>query len=110
MKIVFTIIAQRNYKWRQFDAVAACLNASREDHDIVYVIQPLGFEYEEPDIGTKGWICQLKQALYGLRDSAALWNKELDTRLNRIRFYARDNDPCVRQETRWFDMVFARAC
>ncbi|OQE65453.1 hypothetical protein PENNAL_c0208G09362 [Penicillium nalgiovense] len=109
VKIVFTIIAQRGYKWRQFDAIAAYLNASRQDHEIVYAIQPLGFEYQEPDIGIKGWVCQLKQALYGLRDSAALWNKELDTRLNKIGFYALDDDPCVYMKehngSTWFLLV-----
>ena len=109
VKIIFTIIAQRDYKWKQFDAVAAYLNASRDDQETVYTFQPLGFEYHEPDIGIKGWVCQLKQALYGLRDSAALWNKELDTRLNKIDFYALDDDPCVymkgQGETAWFLLV-----
>lgn len=109
VKIVFTVIAQRGYKWRQFDAIAAYLNASRKDHEVVYVIQPVGFEYSEPDIGIKGWVCQLNQALFGLRDSAALWNKELDTRLNKINFYALDDDPCVYTKehngSTWFLLV-----
>ncbi|KAJ9481045.1 hypothetical protein VN97_g12463 [Penicillium thymicola] len=109
VKIIFTLIAQRAYKWRQFDAVAAYLNASREDQETVYVMQPVGFEYSEPDIGIKGWVCQLRQALFGLRDSAALWNKELDTRLVKIGFHALDDDPCVYIKTHngstWFLLV-----
>ncbi|OQD69278.1 hypothetical protein PENPOL_c002G09254 [Penicillium polonicum] len=80
---------------RVFDAVAAYLDASRKDHETVYVIQRVGFEYHEPYVGVKGWVCQLNQALFGLRDSTALWNKELDTRLSKTDFYALDEDPCV---------------
>jgi hypothetical protein len=57
----------------------------------------------------KGWVCQLKQALYGLRDSAALWNKELDARLKKIGLYALDDDPCVyikkHGDSTWFLLV-----
>lgn len=109
MKNVFTIVAHRDYKWRQFDAVAAYLNASRKDHETVYVIQRVGFEYHEPYVGVKGWVCQLNQALFGLRDSTALWNKELDTRLNKTDFYALDEDPCVYVKKKgnlsWFLLV-----
>ena len=80
---------------KQFDTVTAYLNASRDNQEIVCTFQPLGFEYHKPDIGIKGWVCQLKQALYGLRDLVALQNKELDTRLNKIDFYALDDDPYI---------------
>ncbi|KAJ5963983.1 uncharacterized protein N7479_003859 [Penicillium vulpinum] len=109
VKIIFTIVAQRNYAWKQFDAVAVYLNASREHEEVIYVIQPPGFEYSEPEIGPKGWVCQLNQALYGLRDSAKLWNEDLNIKLNNIGFVPLDDDPCVyikgSGETAWYLIV-----
>lgn len=48
------------------------LNAFRKDHEVVYIIQLVSFEYSEPDIGIKGWVYQLNQVLFGLRDLAIL--------------------------------------
>jgi hypothetical protein len=77
VKAIFLICAQRGYAWSQFDAVEAYLNASREEQETVYVMQPVGAEYSAFNIGTTDWVCQLKQALCGLRDSGTLWDKEL---------------------------------
>ena len=92
VKIVFIVIAQQGYKQRQFDVIAMYLNAFRKDHEVVYIIQLVSFEYSEPDIGIKGWVYQLNQVLFGLRDLAILQNKELDNRLNKIDFYTLDDN------------------
>lgn len=72
-------------------------------------MQPLGIEYSEPEIGPKGWVCQLNQALYGLRDSAKLWNDDLNAKLEAIGFVPLDDDPCVyikgTGSTAWFLIV-----
>ncbi|KXG54252.1 Reverse transcriptase, RNA-dependent DNA polymerase [Penicillium griseofulvum] len=68
------------------------------EYNTVIEPQRLGFGYQEPKIGIKGWVCQLEQALYDRRDSATLWNKELDTRLNRVDFYTLEDDVYVKGE------------
>jgi hypothetical protein len=57
--------------------------------------QPSGFEYYDDEGGIKSWVCSLDQALYGLRDSAFLWNEELDKTLYAMGFEPLDDDPCV---------------
>jgi hypothetical protein len=40
-------------------------------------------------------VCTLNQALFGLRDSAYLWNEEMDSKLRQIGFHPLEDDPCV---------------
>lgn len=95
IKIVLTLIAVYGLKWRQVDFTAAYLNASREDVETVYMRQPTGFEYADAQGDKKHWVCTLNQALFGLRDSAFLWNEEMDCKLRQIGFRPLDDDPCV---------------
>ncbi|KAG0157502.1 hypothetical protein PDIDSM_4687 [Penicillium digitatum] len=81
--------------WRQVDFTAAYLNASREDVETVYMRQPTGFEYADAEGDKNQWVCTLNQALFGLRDSAFLWNEEMDCKLRQIGFHPLDDDPCV---------------
>ncbi|OQE22102.1 hypothetical protein PENFLA_c013G05931 [Penicillium flavigenum] len=41
----------RGYAWSQFDAMEAYLNASGEEQETVYAMQPVGFKYSAPNIG-----------------------------------------------------------
>ncbi|KAG0156038.1 hypothetical protein PDIDSM_3214 [Penicillium digitatum] len=82
IKIVFTLIAVYGLRWRQVDFTAAYLNASR-------------FEYADAEGDKNQWVCTLNQALFGLRDSAFLWNEEMDCKLRQIGFHPLDDDPCV---------------
>ncbi|KAJ5855316.1 uncharacterized protein N7529_009260 [Penicillium soppii] len=95
IKIVLSLIAIYNLKWRQVDFTAAYLNASRAHREVVYMQQPSGFEYHNDEGGIKSWVCSLDQALYGLRDSAFLWNEELDKTLCGIGFQPMEDDPYV---------------
>ncbi|EKV15208.1 hypothetical protein PDIG_16040 [Penicillium digitatum PHI26] len=95
IKIVFTLIAVYGLRWRQVDFTAAYLNASREDVETVYMRQPTGFEYADAEGDKNQWVCTLNQALFGLRDSAFLWNEEMDCKLRQIGFHPLDDDPCV---------------
>lgn len=99
VKIVFTLIATYDLRWRQVDLTAAYLNASRKEEETIYMRQPTGFEYSENDHPKNHWVCALNQALYGLRDSAALWNNDLDKKLQSMGFQPLADDPCV--YTRW---------
>jgi hypothetical protein len=95
VKTVLSIIAVYGLKWRQVDVKAAYLNASREEETTVYMRQPTGFEYFDDEGSTNDWVCVLNQALYALRDSAFLWNQELDEKLQLLGFLPLDDDACV---------------
>jgi hypothetical protein len=95
IKIVFILIAIYGLKWRQVDFTAAYLNASRDNAETVYMRQPIGFEYADASGDKNQWVCTLNQALFGLRDSAYLWNEEIDSKLRQIGFHPLDDDPCV---------------
>ncbi|KAJ5138864.1 uncharacterized protein N7515_003712 [Penicillium bovifimosum] len=95
IKIVFTLIAVYGLKWGQVDFTAAYLNASRKDAETVYMRQPTGFEHTDASGDKNQWVCTLNQALFGLRDSAYLWNEEMDGKLRQIGFHPLDDDPCV---------------
>ncbi|KAJ9266388.1 hypothetical protein DTO212C5_6311 [Paecilomyces variotii] len=43
----------------------------------------------------KGYVCLLKQALYGLRQSAFLWNETFTDELKDMGFEPLDEDPCI---------------
>jgi len=57
--------------------------------------QPTGFEYADAEGDKNQWVCTLNQALFGLRDSAFLWNEEMDCKLRQIGFHPLDDAPCV---------------
>ncbi|MGV2419558.1 MAG UNVERIFIED_CONTAM: hypothetical protein MIJ72_08715 [Staphylococcus saprophyticus] len=95
IKIVFTLIAVYGLKWRQVDFTVAYLNASREDVETVYMRQPTGFEHADAAGDKNQWVCTLNQALFGLRDSAYLWNEEIDSKLRQIGFHPLEDDPYV---------------
>ncbi|KAI2732949.1 hypothetical protein DTO013E5_10235 [Penicillium roqueforti] len=95
IKIVLTLIAVYGLEWRQVDFTAAYLNASRKDAETVYMRQPTGFEFADAEGNSKQWVCTLNQALFGLRDSAFLWNEEMDCKLRQTGFRPLEDDPCV---------------
>ena len=74
VKVVLTLIAVYSLRWRQIDIKATYLNASRAHKETLYMRQPTGFEYFDDEGTAKEWVCILDQALYGLRDSASLYN------------------------------------
>ena len=88
IKIVFTRIAELGYKWRQVDMITAYLNALIGEKKI-YMAQPTGF------VKSPGSACRILKAMYGLRESAHLWNKTFDTELRLLGFEPLIEDSCV---------------
>ncbi|KAI7942641.1 hypothetical protein MJO28_012668 [Puccinia striiformis f. sp. tritici] len=71
LRLIFSLLASRNWKGRQVDFKTAFLNGHL-DHT-VYMEQPPGFvDPQHPD-----WVCQLDRSLYGLKQSPRQWNAEL---------------------------------
>jgi hypothetical protein len=88
IKILFSYITIHDLKWKQFDMVTAYLNAAIKNRSI-YMRQPTGFEQGE------NLVCQLLQAIYGLRDSAFFWYETFVKELKKRGFKALPEDPCV---------------
>ena len=91
VKIFLTKVATENMELRQIDIVSAYLHAALKDR-LIYMKQPTGFEE-----GDTGDVWQLNQALYGLRESAFLWYKTFDEKIQKMGFRPLQEDPCVYQ-------------
>ena len=80
------IAARFNLELKQYDAVNAFVNAQLED--TIYMRMPPG--YKNP-----GKILRLQKALYGLRQSPLLWQKELTSTLLALGFQTISHEPCI---------------
>jgi hypothetical protein len=87
VKILYAVAAREGLSIRQFDMVAAYLNAAIDDR-IVYMRMPTGFD-------RKGYVSLVKRALYGLRQAAHLWFHKFKDILEGIGFRGLTLDPCV---------------
>jgi hypothetical protein len=88
IKLVLSLIAIWDLEWEQFDVTAAYLHAALGKRQI-YMRQPIGFAVEGD------WACQLRQALYGLRQSAYLWHQTFTEVIKKLGFTPLLEDPCV---------------
>ena len=70
---------------RHIDAKTAFLNGNLEQS--IYMRQPPGFEVDNQ----KNLVCRLKKGIYGLKQSAKLWNDEI----HKVLEYDRKNMPWV---------------
>jgi hypothetical protein len=87
LRILLAIAAAYDLDIDQMDVVTAFL-ANLLDEEI-YMEQPEGFTD-----GTDK-VCKLGRSIYGLKQSARLWNKRLDARLKEIGFDQTHSDHCV---------------
>ena len=69
LRVVLTIAAKDKLKLQQFDVKTAFLNGDLEEE--IYMQQPQGFS----DGSTK--VCRLYRSIYGLKQSARYWDKNL---------------------------------
>lgn len=84
-RLLMAIAAKFNLNLKQYDITNAFVHAAI-DRD-VYMRMPYG--YQKP-----GTILKLQKALYGLRISPLLWQKELTATLARLGFTAVPHEPC----------------
>jgi len=85
---IFTAISvQNNFNIEQIDINAAYLNATLDED--LYMMPPKGHE----DYGKRYW--KLRKAIYGLKQSGAKWNKELNRYLLRIGYIRLISEPCL---------------
>ena len=87
IRIMMVFCAQYGFLAFQLDVETAYLNAPL-DHDI-YIEQPPGFSKD------KSKVCLLRKSLYGLKQSAKLWNDTIHNFLLRLGFTQSNADLCL---------------
>lgn len=85
-RTLMAIAARFDLELVQWDAVNAFVNARLQD--TVYMRMPTG--YRSP-----GKVLHLHKALYGLRQSPLLWQKELTAALHALGFQSIPHEPCI---------------
>jgi hypothetical protein len=85
-RAILALVAAFDLDMRQFDAVNAFLNSTIDEE--VYTWMPKGFT--KPNM-----IWKLQRALYGLRKSPRLWQKEATRVLLKLNLQPIPEDPCV---------------
>ncbi len=84
-RTIMAIAARFDLELIQFDAVNAFVNASLDE--TVYMRPPPGYRKD-------GKVLRLRKALYGLRRSPLLWQRELTTTLKLLGFQEVPHEPC----------------
>ena len=84
-RTLIAIAARFDLELLQYDAVNAFVNAKLEED--VFMKMPPGYR-------RNGTILKLNKALYGLRKSPLLWQKELTQTLRKLGFEAVPHEPC----------------
>ena len=87
LRILLAIAAAEDLEIHQMDVVTAYLAGELEEE--IYMTSPPGV----PD--TEGLVCRLWKGLYGLKQSARVWNQRLTGELKRMGLRATTADPSV---------------
>ncbi|EXU94526.1 reverse transcriptase domain protein [Metarhizium robertsii] len=85
-RALMAIAAEHDLELEQMDAVNAFVNCELDE--VVYMRMPPGYE-------KYGRVLRLKKALYGLRRSPLLWQKELTKSLQELGFQPVPQEPCI---------------
>ncbi|KID93530.1 reverse transcriptase, partial [Metarhizium majus ARSEF 297] len=85
-RALMAIAAEHDLELEQMDAVNAFVNCELDE--VVYMRMPPGYE-------KCGRVLRLKKALYGLRRSPLLWQKELTKCLQELGFQPVPQEPCI---------------
>lgn len=88
-RILLTIAGKKQMKTIHLDAKTAFLNGELDE--TIYLKQPPGFIEEEKD-----QICLLRRSIYGLKQSAKVWNKKSLQVLMDANYIQSKNDICIR--------------
>src|SRR5699024_576416 len=96
-RTLMSITARFDLETHQFDAVNAFLNSKLDE--TVYVELPDGYKQS-------GVVLQLNRALYGLRRSPRLWQKEFTKTMKDLGLQPVPEDPCLFTNDNLVVMVF----
>lgn len=93
VRVLFAIAAQKGLHVRQLDVKSAYLNGELDE--IIFMEQPEGFV----DHDNEDKVLRLKKSLYGLKQSARVWNKTATNILSKMAFTQGKGDPCLYSRT-----------
>ena len=85
-RALLAIAAEHDLELEQMDAINAFVNCNLDE--VVYMRLPPGYQKH-------GRVLRLKKALYGLRRSPLLWQKELTKSLQELGFQPVPQEPCI---------------
>lgn len=89
LRMILTLAAKNDMIVKHVDVKSAYLNGDLEEE--IYMKQPEGYnETDKPD-----YVCKLLKSLYGLKQSARVWNKTIDELLKRMGLTQSNADPCL---------------
>src|SRR5271169_5627672 len=90
IRMLLALAAQHGYRLRQIDVVRAFLNGDIDKQ--VFMKQPP--EFVQP--GNEDLVCELRKALYGLRQAGLVWNRKFnDFLVKNLGFHHVSADPCI---------------
>lgn len=95
-RILMAITAKFDLETRQLDAVNAFTNIVLDED--VYVQFPDGYR-------RRGWVLKLLRALYGLRRSPLLWQKDLTAAFEKLGLRQSQEEPCLFTNS-WLTVFF----
>lgn len=87
LRTLLTIAGRDEMQVRHVDVKTAYLNGDLKE--TIYMRVPPGLRVE------KGQVCRLRKSLYGLKQSARVWNQKLNDVMKRLGFRQADADPCL---------------
>lgn len=89
IKLLLSSAASKNMSVTHYDAKSAFLNG--ELQETIYMKQPPGFVKE----GMDDHVCLLKKSIYGLKQSARVWNQMLHMFFIKLGLRQSEHDPCL---------------
>lgn len=88
-RILLSVAAGRNMRVFHFDAKTAFLNGELQEE--IYMKQPPGFVKD----GKEDLVCKLRKSIYGLKQSARVWNETLHKVLIELGLKQASADDCL---------------
>lgn len=88
LRIILSVAGTKNMKVVHYDIKSAFLNGDLKED--IYMKQPPGFEEGEGNL-----VCKLRKSIYGLKQSANVWNKTLHNVLLKAGYKQSNSDPCL---------------
>ncbi|KAJ3454408.1 hypothetical protein MRS44_018302 [Fusarium solani] len=95
-RILMALTARFDLEARQLDAINAFTNSILDEE--IFIKFPDGYE-------RRGWILKLHKALYGLRRSPLLWQKDLTRTFQQLGLSQCAEDPCICNNS-WVTVFF----
>ena len=91
IRLIFALTAQFDCVLDQMDVKSAYLHSAIEEE--LYLQQPRGFE----QVGENGskLVCKLQKSIYGLKQAAYNWNKNINSFLMSLGFERSKSDSCL---------------